>query len=192
MFTLKVNEHIILRILSARDASRLFQITDESRAYLRKWLPWVDDTKSPDDSFSFIKSSLQLYNKQTAVTLGIFYQDTLVGVVGYNKVDYRNKIGSIGYWLAENYQGNGIMTASVRTLIDYGFERLKLNRVDIHAAVENYPSRHIAEHLGFQCEGQIRQAEWLYDHYVDHKIYGLLRSEWENQYKTALSTENPT
>lgn len=179
MFTLYVNEHILLRILSARDSARLFEITEQSRSYLKKWLPWLNDIQSPEDSFTFIKNCLYTFNMQTGVTLGIFYHEELVGVLGFNKLDYKNKIGSIGYWLAEDYQGKGIMTASVETLIAYGFEKLKLNRVDIHAAEENMSSRHIPERLGFHLEGRLRQVEWLYDHYVDHMVYGLLASEWE-------------
>lgn len=33
--------------------------------------------------------------------------------------------------------------------------------------------------MGFKEEGRLRQVEWLYDHFVDHVIYGLLADEWE-------------
>jgi ribosomal-protein-serine acetyltransferase len=178
LFTLIVDENIILRILSGRDAAPLFTITDQSRDYLKRWLPWVDDTRTVDDSFMFIKSSLEIYNRRTGMTAGIFLDEALVGVVGYNNLDFKNKIGSIGYWLAQDQQGKGIMTKAVHTLMTYGFQNLKLNRVEIRAAKENVSSQAIAKRLGFQHEGQIRQAEWLYDHYVDHVIYGMLLDDW--------------
>lgn len=61
------------------------------------------------------------------------------------------------------------------------FNELKLNRVDIRAAEENIKSRAIPERLGFVCEGQIRQAEWLYDHYVNHIVYGMMAAEWNSK-----------
>lgn len=179
MFTLQVNEKIFLRILSGRDANALFELTDQSRNHLKKWLPWLDDIKSTDDSFTFIKNSLEIYNHQKGLNMGVFFEEKLVGVIGFNKLDFRNKIGSIGYWIGEPYQGQGIMTMAVSTLITHGFEKMKLNRIDIHAAKDNLPSRKIPERLGFQQEGQLRESEWLYDHYVDHIVYGLLRSEWK-------------
>ncbi len=178
MFIKDVNEDISLRILSIRDAEALFQITDQSREHLRQWLPWVDETKTVEDSRSFIKNSFQLYADGTGLTTGIFYQEVLVGVAGFNKYDWKNRIGYIGYWLASAYQGHGIMTKTVHTLVDYAFHELELNRIDIRAAKENKRSRSIPERLGFTEEGVIRQGEWLYDHYVDHVIYGMLKREW--------------
>lgn len=179
MFTLQVNDDIFLRMLSARDAQALFQITDQSRNYLKKWLPWLDDINTTEDSLIFIKSTFYSYNNRTGITAGIFYLEELAGVIGYNSLDFKNNIGSIGYWLAENKQGKGIMTKAVQALVSYGFEELKLNRMAIHVAEENKASRAVAERLGFQYEGHMRQVEWLYDHYVDHIIYSMLHEEWK-------------
>ena len=49
----------------------------------------------------------------------------------------------------------------------------------VHVATENEKSRALPERFGFTEEGILRQAEWLYDHYVDHIVYRLLREEWE-------------
>ena len=71
------------------------------------------------------------------------------------------------------------MTKTVLALLQYAFEDLQLNKVEIRAAVGNAKSRAIPERLGFTKEGTIREAEWLYDHYVDHVAYGMLASEWK-------------
>lgn len=71
------------------------------------------------------------------------------------------------------------MTSVSKALTDYAFTELKLNKVEIRAAAENQKSRSIPERLGYKEEGTIRQAEWLYDHYVDHVVYGMLAEEWK-------------
>lgn len=71
------------------------------------------------------------------------------------------------------------MRAAVQGLIKFGFEKLNLNKVLIGCATGNLRSQKIPESLGFTYEGTLRQNEWLYDHFVDHKIYSLLKSEWK-------------
>ncbi|MDY0394688.1 GNAT family N-acetyltransferase [Virgibacillus halophilus] len=178
MFLYEVDEKITLRLLNFDDTADLFKLIDASRAYLRKWLPWLDNNTTEEDSKQFIDHAYQLYANRQSLTAGIFYNEKLIGMTGYNQLDWTNHIGYIGYWIAPQYQGMGVMTRSVRAMIDYGFQVLELNRVDIRAAYENKKSRAIPERLGFRTEGQIRQAEWLYDHYVDHVIYGILKWEW--------------
>lgn len=71
------------------------------------------------------------------------------------------------------------MTKACKACIDYAFNELKLHRLEIRCAVENERSRAIPERLGFTNEGTIREAEWLYDHFVDHVVYGMLEREWK-------------
>ena len=72
------------------------------------------------------------------------------------------------------------MTQCCRALIEHAFTDLQLNRVVITCATGNHRSQAIPERLGFCREGTLRETEWLYDHYVDHFVYGLLRSEWRS------------
>ncbi len=70
------------------------------------------------------------------------------------------------------------MTRACKAIIDHTFKDLGLHRVEIRCAAENFKSQAIPERLGFAREGVIRQAEWLYDHFEDHVVYGLLAPEW--------------
>ena len=74
----------------------------------------------------------------------------------------------------------GLMTNSCRALTAHAFEAYGLNRMTIACATENNKSRAIPERLGFELEGVQRQAEWLYDHFVDHALYGMLNDDWKD------------
>jgi len=50
--------------------------------------------------------------------------------------------------------------------------------VEVRCAEGNSKSRAIPERLGFIKEGIIRDVEWLYDHYVEDVVYGILSREW--------------
>lgn len=183
MFVHQIDEKLALKLTDINDTDRIFELTNESREYLREWLPWLDTTTKVEDTKAFIEYCMKSYAEQKGMHTAIVFNGEIVGVASYNSIDRNNKIAHIGYWLGHNYQGHGIMTRVVETLTDYAFSRLKLNRVEIHAAVGNTKSRAIPERLGFVNEGTVRQTEWLYDHYVDHVIYGMLAKEWKTSNK---------
>jgi len=87
----------------------------------------------------------------------------------------------MGYWLARSQTGRGLMTAAVKALISQGFQQLELNRIQARVATGNYPSQAVCDRLGLKKEGVLRQAEWLYDHYVDLTMNSVLRTEWKEQ-----------
>lgn len=175
----QVNEDISLKLIELKDADIVFSLTDESRDYLRQWLPWLDFTTTVEDTKAWIKGALQGYVDNKSMTTAILFKGSIVGIASYNEIDWSNKVAYLGYWLAQKHQGHGIMTNVARALTDYALTELQLNKVDIRAAIDNKKSRSIPERLGFEYEGKLRQAEWLYDHYVDHAVYSMLAQDWK-------------
>ncbi|MGG1397675.1 GNAT family protein [Bacillus salipaludis] len=178
MFIHKINDDLSLKLIELRDGERVFELTNKSRVYLKEWLPWLDITTNLEDTIAFIKGCLKSFAESNSLNAVILFKGEVVGIAGYNNINCSNKTAYIGYWLGEEFQGNGIMTKVAKTLTDYAFNELNLNKVEIRAAVGNKKSRSIPERLNFVNEGCIRQAEWLYDHYVDHVVYGILAEEW--------------
>lgn len=181
MHEMTINKDLKLRTLREDDAEALFELVDANRKHLREWLPWLDANTEVEDSRAFIRSVLKQESDNLGPTYAIIFRESLVGVVGYHPIQWNNKSVEIGYWLSHDLTRQGIMTRCCRALVDYAFDVIGLNRVTIPAAVDNSRSRAIPERLGFKKEGVIRDAEWLYDHYVDHVLYRLLKSEWQSQ-----------
>ncbi|SDJ43770.1 GNAT family N-acetyltransferase [Salimicrobium halophilum] len=178
MFIHKIDEEVSLRLIETRDAERVFELVDRHRLHLRTWLPWVDHTTKVEDTKEAIQGFRKGYAEDKSMTVVILYRDSVVGMTSFNKLDWTNKVAYIGYWLAEDYQGKGIMTKSAKAMTDFAFSSLKMNKVDITAAVENRASRAVPERLGFTEEGVIREEEWVNDRFVDHAVYGMLQREW--------------
>lgn len=183
MLKWKVDEKITLRPIEVGDSSHIFELTEKNRDYLREWLPWVDATQSVRDTRMSIKQMKKYQEERLGLTFVILYDGEIVGMASFNSFDWINKITYIGYWLDASFQGKGIMTKVVRALCNYAFVDLRLNRVEICAAVENRKSRAIPERLGFKLEGIRRSAEWVNDRFVDHAIYGMLAEEWMLEHK---------
>ena len=179
MFEYIVDEELALQLVAPHDAEALFALVDASRPYLRQWLPWVDATRTVADVHAFIEAVRQRYDREDAVTCCIRWQGRTAGIIGLNRIDWVNFKTEIGYWLCPDGQGRGLMTKSCRALVNHAFSELGLNRVEIRAAPGNAKSLAIPQRLGFQREGVLRQTERLYDRYVDHVVYAMLRHEWE-------------
>ncbi|HTI13586.1 MAG TPA: GNAT family protein [Dictyobacter sp.] len=176
-----IDNEVELHPLVERDAPELFQLIEEGRSSLRTWLPWIDYTQSVEDERAFIRTVQQQSTEHKSYSFSIWYQGTIAGTIGYHLIDWMNRKVEIGYWQGEAFQGKGIMTRACRSIIQYAFNTLQLNKVEIRCATQNTRSCAIPLRLGFTYEGTIRQAEWLYDHYVDLKLYGLLEHEWQQQ-----------
>jgi ribosomal-protein-serine acetyltransferase len=178
LLCIRIDEETELRIYEERHAQEVAELVDQNRAYLRQWLPWLDNSRTVEDSRAFIRSSLQQFAQNEGFQTGIWYRDKLAGGIGYHPIDWANRKVEIGYWLGESFQGRGLMTKACRTLITYAFVELGLNKVEIHCATDNIRSCAIPKRLGFIQEGILRDGEWLYDHFVDLIVYGMLAREW--------------
>lgn len=179
MFEQRIDSKITLRMLQPVDATELFEVVERNRDYLRQWLPWLDQNRTADDTLEFIDSALDQYASGRGFVCAVRWNRSIVGVAGYHPIDRANRCVELGYWLAEEHTGKGIMTKSCRTLVDFAFDGLRLNRVVIRAADGNQRSKAVAERLGFRREGVLREAEWLYDRYVDLVVFGILNREWK-------------
>ena len=167
-----------LRLIEESDADELFALTDRNRAHLEPWMPWIAATRAPDDTLQFIRATRRQLADDDGMQLVIVAADeAIAGVVGFHRFDWANLATSIGYWLAADRQGQGLMTEAVRALVDYAFGARGLHRIEIAAAVDNARSRAVPERLGFREEGVRRAAERHGERYLDLVVYALLATD---------------
>ena len=157
----------------------MYNLVDTNRAYLREWLDWVDAQTGPEVSRENILARIEKANEERVLDLGIFEGEKLIGSMGFNAIQKKSRRAEIGYWLAEEYEGKGIMTDCVRALVSYGFKELKLHRIEIHCSTNNAKSEAIPRRLGFKLDGVLRDGSFLYDHFEDSRVYSMLESEWK-------------
>src|SRR5438309_11769638 len=116
LLCIRIDDDMNLRLYEERHAGVLFKLIDQNRAYLRVWMPWLDYEQSAEDSKAFIRESLRQFAENEGFQTGIWYQGQLIGGIGYHAVNWITRKVEIGYWLAEAFQGKGLMTKACRTL----------------------------------------------------------------------------
>ena len=168
---LPITESVNLKPLATEDAPVLFSLINENRAYLKEWLPWLDDNTREEHSRSFIASTIESRAHGSSLVFGVFHNETLVGVCGFNTIDRRYNFAEIGYWLAENMNGKGIITRCVEKLIAYAFVQLNLEKVYVSVATDNIRSRAVCERLELPVDQIMPGAGNLYGKAVDQIRY---------------------
>jgi ribosomal-protein-serine acetyltransferase len=178
MFFLPVRPGVELRIMEERHAEPFYQVVNRNREHLRKWLPWVESTNSAADVAAFARRGLDQYARNQGFHAGIWMDNRPAGCVGLKPVDWMNSRVEIGYWLAEDEQGKGVVTDSCRAIVRGLFEDWKLNRIEARVAVGNDRSAAVPTRLGFVLESVEREGSRLYDRLVDTRKFVLLRRQW--------------
>ncbi len=176
-----VDPSLELSIVGMDDAEELFSVVESNREYLRKWLPWLDQTKNVEDEISFISMSLDEYEKRESVIYAIRFGGQIIGTIGLNWINWSDRGCGVGYWLSESHTGKGVITRCCTRLMEHCFNDLGLHRFVLEAAVENHESRAVADRLMMRLEGITKDREWLYDHYVDGALYAITAPEWRDQ-----------
>lgn len=178
VLSLTIDTHVTLKELELSDVLPVFTAIDNGRAYLSEWLPFVDKTKDAGFTLGFVESYLNSDRKD--LTFAIYVDDEFAGLIGLKDTDLLNRKTEIGYWLTSQFQHRGIMTKCCFKLMDYCFNVLKMNRIQLKAGVGNKKSRAVAERLGFKFEGVEREGELLTHGFIDLAVYGILQSEFSN------------
>jgi len=178
MFTYRLTDDAELRPVEEHHAEAIYATVDANREHLRPWLPWVDKNRSVADTLEWVRRSNEKFAKNEGITAGIWVSGRPVGVIGNVYVNWESRKTEIGYWIAADAQGRGIVTAAARAMTEHAIRGWQLNRVEIRASVENRRSRAVAERLGFVLEGTLRQAGRCNARFEDHAIYGMLAQDW--------------
>lgn len=176
--SIKIDDRISLETLDEMHAGPLYNLVNTHRAYLKEWLPWVDQMQTIENAEKYISECNRREMDKTDFAYAIMFEKGMVGRIGLHYINYRNKIGEIGYWLAEGWQGRGIITKCCTALINHAFTVLNLNRIEIKCGTGNHKSQAIAERLHFKLEGTLHQAELLQGKFIDLNLYSLLKADW--------------
>ena len=180
MVSIIIEKELQLRSYQVEDMASLFAAINNSRQHLNPWLDWVSKTTKPEHSLQFIQDSLRQLDDQDALALGIFVGDTVIGGIGMHQWDKKTRRAQIGYWIAHEYEGKGIITRCLTSFITFLFEKIGLNKIEIHFAQPNKRSAKVAGRLGFKIEGIVRQSILRNGMPEDVVISGLLKSEWKS------------
>jgi ribosomal-protein-alanine N-acetyltransferase len=100
-------------------------------------------------------------------------------LIGFVRIGFgRDNSGEIGYAIRHEDWGKGFATESASLMLGFGFETLRLHRIQAACGPDNRASQRLLAHLGFTPEGRIRDHVFTNGAWRDSLLYSILEHEW--------------
>jgi len=156
----------------------LYEAASESIADIYPWMPWCHPSYAIEDSRSWVLSRLDAWGKPDYYFV-IIERATgrFLGAVGINQINRVHDFANLGYWVRSSAAGHGIAVVATRLCAQFGFEELKLQRLEIVVDVDNRRSQRVAEKAGAKREGIARHRCKIGDTWRDAIMFSLLQAD---------------
>lgn len=173
---------LILRPVRMSDAQDLYEYSRDPE--VARHVLW-DAHTSIHQTRQYIRFLLRQYRNASPGTLVIALRGTgkVIGTIGFMWVQPENRSAEIGYSLSRAYWNQGLMTEALKAMVEMGFVKLGLNRIEAQHESDNPASGHVMQHAGLRHEGTLRQRLYNKGRFVDVELYAILRSDFHPQTK---------
>jgi len=152
------NKHIHLRELNSEDADRIYKLRTDPAVtkYIQRAL-----YKSTEEANEFISAIKEKVDTGTAILWAIHLKNSsdLVGTICIWNISDDRKVGELGYELLPHFQKQGIMSAAMDLVIEYGFHQLELDRLEAYTHNNNAASIGLLERKSFQLDPVRRDVD---------------------------------
>ena len=135
--------------------------------------------KTKEEVTKLLGTFIRNYQSGCHFRWGIFEKASgeCIGQTAYFLVDTGNNFAEIEYCIGKAFQGKGYATEACKAVIDYGFDKIGLNKVQICVRPANVASNKVIDKCGFTYEGTLRDYFLIDGKYEGRKYYSILRSE---------------
>ncbi|PID70005.1 hypothetical protein CSB37_04065 [bacterium DOLZORAL124_38_8] len=174
-------ERLELRLVSKSDAKQAFDIL-QAHPTITKHLTFLppQELSETEDYFSFVNNLESL----SELVWGIWLDGQYAGQIGLHDIVYQSFLkkrthdsANLGYWLSPAFQGQGIMTEAVQSVLKFGFEKLNLHRIYAKHIAVNEASGRVLTKCGFKYIGTEREAAFYDGQWWNEKLYDLLKDD---------------
>jgi ribosomal-protein-alanine N-acetyltransferase len=169
----------VLRKMNAGDAKEMFEYS--SNREVTKYLSY--DHTNIEDAEKYIQNKVAKYALGECMIWGIEFKENkkYIGACGFTDWNTEDKSAEVAYTLNEDYWGKGIASEIVDELLEFGFSKMDLNRIEARCWSENDKSTRVMEKNNMTYEGLLREQVIMKGKHRDLKMYSILRREYEKR-----------
>jgi [ribosomal protein S5]-alanine N-acetyltransferase len=172
-------DRLILRELKPGDMEAVFRYFSDPEVTRYLNAGPYKRVEQAGEMIDFLRS---MFQNRTGFRWGITLKkeggDRVIGTCGYHAWVNSQFRAEMGYELAREYWGQGIMREAIQELLTFGFTQMALNRVDAHVLPGNRASARFLEKLGFEQESFLREYESVHGKFQDILLFFLLKEDY--------------
>ena len=174
---------LTLRPVRMSDAADMYEYSRDPE--VARHVLW-DAHRSIHQTRAYLRYLIRQYRTAAPATFVITLRDTgkVIGTIGFMWVQTDNRSAEVGYSLSRAYWNRGIMTEALRAVVDFGFDKLALNRIEAQHECDNPASGRVMLHVGMRHEGTLRQRVYNKGRFVDVELYAMVRTDWNGRSRT--------
>jgi [ribosomal protein S5]-alanine N-acetyltransferase len=174
-------QRLILRELRSTDADRIFRYANDES--INRYLSF-GDLASEDGARKYVKTAIASAatdpddGPRRHYKLAIILKPEIdfIGSCWLDITDTRHSRASVGYFIDANHWNKGYATEAVKGLIKYGFETLKLHRLEANCDADHQATRRVLEKAGLKREARMRQKRQRLSIWADCCLYAIIES----------------
>jgi ribosomal-protein-alanine N-acetyltransferase len=180
-FPVLKTERLVLREVTLRDAPWYFKHFNTWEISDGQEYPGPKDMKTARRELKFYFTDN--FTKGTGIRWGISLKGSaeLIGSAGLYKWTRRTSQVETGYDLDPEYWGQGLMTEAMTAIIQYSFDKMKVNRIEALVSPRNKNSLRLVRSLGFRKEGVLREHDFYNGKFTDDFLFALLKKDWRHR-----------
>lgn len=171
-----------LRPFRDTDVDDIFPIVSEPE--FPKHMSWAAHTEK-SSALAWVQSVQKNIADDNGITWAIVHDGKVVGAIGFDNIRrelraWRIDRAELGYWLARDLWGKGLMTEAANAVLVFAFQELGLHKVTVGCLEQNTPSRRVIEKVGFRFIGRHEDDVWRDGVWHTHLRYELTAARWSD------------
>ena len=181
--TVILTSRTVVRRFRENDGQAFHELVQRNKSRIEDHMPkTVRETTTVTAGEIFIRTKLSRWLLQEEFAFGVWEEKSakLIGYIRIFNINWDVPHGEIGYFIDKDFNQQGIMTEVLTAIVHFSFQQLKLEKLRIRTAMDNYPSQRLARKCGFRREGDVRsEFKKPSGEIIDVMLFGFTRQEYE-------------
>jgi [ribosomal protein S5]-alanine N-acetyltransferase len=179
-----VTQRLVLRPPRTGDVAEIRRLVRINHEHLRPWNPAPGPGEDPS-SITEVSKTVLRQRRDWKHGRGFVFMvadreepGTFIGKIALSGIMRGAMCGAyLGYWMAEDHQGRGLVTEGIAAVLDFAFGPGGLHRVQAAIMPRNERSLRVIEKLGFRREGYAERYLQIAGVWEDHVLFARTREE---------------
>lgn len=177
--------NVYINPVDRSEVESLLELETRNKDFFNQYAPNRDsDFYTLEGQVKRLEKMVENREKDLGYSFGIYLNENneLIGQIGFFKLERGpSQKAMVGYSLDKERNGKGYMTEALKLIIDFGFNQIKLHRIEAEVMPHNIGSIRILEKAGFHKEGIAKKNVMINGKWEDHQVLAIINNNYEKE-----------